>query len=85
MGFHMTQIGILRRQFSFVRHVNQDIKPAKIILTVDDREELLLVQFEHVLDGYTKVIQQAIVFLAAPGRGGRCDHHQRLIPKIHCP
>jgi hypothetical protein len=52
----MTQVSVLRCLLSLVRHVNQDVKPVTVIVTVDNRQPLLFVEIQHLPNGGAKVL-----------------------------
>src|SRR5437667_8272594 len=63
--FHMTKIGVFGQLLFLVGHVDQYIEAVTFRITIDDRQELLFVQLQKLLNGHTELIQETVVFLTA--------------------
>ena len=70
MHLHMPEVGILGRLFPLVGHVDQDVKPVTIYVTVDNCQPLLFVEIQEIANGDPELLQTPLMFRTA--RGARC-------------
>jgi len=59
----MAHIRVLRELLFLIGHMDQDIEALTFAVPVENRLELLLMQPNQLLHGFTESIQQSVVFL----------------------
>jgi hypothetical protein len=79
----MAKIGVLRGLLLFVRHVDQDVETATLLITIDNRQPLLLVEFQQLPHCGAKVLEVSGVFFTASQYRRRVRTLSRIIDK-HC-
>ena len=61
----MAKIVVLDLLLFLIRHVDQDVEPITVVVTINDRQPLLFVELQDFPNRYTELIQETVVFFTA--------------------
>jgi hypothetical protein len=61
----MAKIVILDLLLFLIRHVDQNIEPITVVVTINDRQPLLFVELQDFPNRYAELIQETVVFFTA--------------------
>src|SRR5579862_7333590 len=82
MHFQMVQVGVLGFALPFIRHVDQIVKAAAVLIAGEDGPKLILVERDHFMDDARERVQKIPGLLAVENAGCEWFHARGSIWKL---